>query len=85
MNGANYFIFYYSSSRRKYSIYIFKAAHEGDEWNSNWRENTEEENYKNYLVCERHYPEYQFIKSLHKIITSLFVQKSLKVSQTESF
>lgn len=46
MNGANYFIFYYSSSRRKYSIYIFKAAHEGDEWNSNWRENTEEEYYK---------------------------------------
>lgn len=46
MNGANYFIFYYSSSRRKYSIYIFKAAHERDEWNSNWRENTEEENYK---------------------------------------
>lgn len=37
------------------------------------------------FVCERHYPEYQFIKSLHKIITSLFVQKSLKVSQTESF
>ena len=46
MNGANYFIFCYSSSRRKYSIYIFKAAHERDEWNSNWRENTEEENYK---------------------------------------
>ena len=34
---------------------------------------------KNIFVCEIHNPEYQLIKSMYKIITSLFLQKSLKV------
>ena len=30
---------------------------------------------KNISVCEMHYSKYQLIKSMYKIITSLFLQK----------
>ena len=33
---------------------------------------------KNISVCEIHYSKYQLIKTLYKIITSLFQQKSLE-------
>ena len=32
-------------------------------------------------VCEMHYSKYQLIKRMYKIITSLFLQKSLKASR----
>ena len=41
-----YFIFRYSSSRRKSDVYIFKVSQGGDEWNCKWRKDTEGENPK---------------------------------------
>ena len=46
MNGGNYFIFHYSSSRRNSGIYIFKASQGDDEWNSKWQNKTEGKNPK---------------------------------------
>ena len=34
---------------------------------------------KNIFVCEKHYSEDQLIRCMYKIISSLFLQKSLKV------
>ena len=45
----------------------------------NGRKTLKERILKNIFVCEIHNPEYQLIKSMYKIITSLFLQKSLKV------
>ena len=65
--------------RRKFGIYIFKIPREDDDWNYKWRKDTEGENPKiNTFVCEMHYSKYQLIKSMYKIITSLFLQKSLE-------
>lgn len=45
----------YSSSRRTAGVYIFKVLPIGNEWNSIWRKDTEEENHKSIFVCEIHY------------------------------
>ena len=45
----------------------------------NGRKTLKERILKNIFVCEIHNPEYQLIKSMYKIITSLFLQKLLKV------
>ena len=45
--GANCFIFCCSSSRRKIGVSVFKVPQGDDEWNSNWRKDTEGENQKN--------------------------------------
>ena len=48
----------YSSSRRTAGVYIFKVLPIGNEWNSIWRKDTEEENHKSIFVCEIHYSKY---------------------------
>ena len=42
------------------------------------RKTLTEEILKNISACEIHYSKYQLIKSMYKIITSLFLQKSLE-------
>ena len=64
---------------RKSGVYIFNVAQGDDEWNYNWRKDNEGENpKKNIFVCEIYYSKYQLIKSMFKIINSLFLQKSLE-------
>ena len=76
MNKANYLFFAVQILRRKSGVYILKAPQEDDEWNSKRRKHTRGENPKNISVCEIHYSKYQLIKSMYKIITTLFLQKS---------
>ena len=95
MVGANCSIFGCSSSRRKYGVAIFKVPHGDDEWSSNWRKSIisfvtkdrvidkalrERIMKKNIFVCEKPYSEDQLIRCMYKIISFLFLQKSLKVS-----
>ena len=95
MVGANCSIFGCSSSRRKSGVAIFKVPQGDDEWSSNWRKSIisvvtkdrvidkalrERIMKKNIFVCEKHYSEDQLIRCMYKIISFLFLQKSLKVS-----
>ena len=95
MVGANCSIFGCSSSRRKSGVAIFKVPQGDDEWSSNWRKSiisvvTKDRVIykalrkrimkKNIFVCEKHYSEDQLIRCMYKIISFLFLQKSLKVS-----
>ena len=95
MVGANCSIFGCSSSRRKSGVAIFKVPQGDDEWSSNWRKSIisvvtkdrvidkalrERIMKKNIFVCEKHYSEDQLIRCMCKIISFLFLQKSLKVS-----
>ena len=76
MNKANYLFFAVQILRRKSGVYILKVPQGDDEWNSKRRKETRGENPKNISVCEIHYSKYQLIKSMYKIITTLFLQKS---------
>ena len=85
MNEANYFIFFCLSSKKIQSssssiwCYIFKVPQGDDKWKYKWKKNTEVESPKNNtFVYEIHYSKYQLIKSIYKIITSMFQQKSLE-------
>ena len=95
MVGANCSIFGCSSSRRKSGVAIFKVPQGDDEWSCNWRKSIisvvtkdrvidkalrERIMKKNIFVCEKHYSEDQLIRYMYKIISSLFLQKSLKIS-----
>ena len=95
MIGANCSIFGCSSSRRKSGDDIFKVTQGDDEWSSNWRKSIinvvtkdrvidkalrERIMKKDIFVCEKHYSEDQLIRCLYKIMSCLFLQKSLKVS-----
>ena len=53
--------------RRKSGVYILKVLQGDNEWNSKQRND-----------FEIYYSKYQPIKSRYKIITSLFLQKSLE-------
>ena len=65
--------------RRKSGVYIFKVPQGEDEWNYKWRKDTKGENpTSNIFICEIHHSKYQLIKSMFKIITSLFLEKSLE-------
>ena len=45
--------------RKNSGVYIFKVSQENDEWNFEWRKNTEVENPKNNnFACEIHYSKY---------------------------
>ena len=96
MTGANCSIFGCLSSRSKSGVAIFKVPQRDNEWSSNWRKSiinfvtidrvtdkalTERIVKKNIFVCERHYSEDQLVRRMYKIISSLFQQKSLKVSR----
>ena len=63
---------------RKSGIYVLKVPQGDDEWNAKRRKDTKGENPKNIAVCKMHYSKYQLIKVMYKIITSLFLQKSLE-------
>ena len=92
--GANCSIFGCSSSRTKSDVTILKVPQGGDVWSSSWRksimsvvtkdrvidEAMRDRIKKNIFVCERHYSEAQLIRYMYKIISSMFLQKSLKVS-----
>ena len=95
MVGANCSIFGCSSSRRKFGVAIFKVPQGHDEWSSNQRKSIisvvtrdhvidkalrERIMKKNIFLCEKHYSEDQLIRCMYKIISFLFLQKSLKVS-----
>ena len=95
MIGANCSIFVCSSSTSKSGIAIFKVPQRDHEWSSDWRKSIinvvtidrvtdkalrERILKKNIFVCERHYSEDQHMRCMYKIISSLFQQKSLKVS-----
>ena len=95
MVGANCSIFGCSSSRRKSGVAIFKITQGDDEWSCNWKKSIisvvtkdriidkalrERIMKKNIFVCERHYSEEQLIRCMYKIISSRFLQKSLKNS-----
>ena len=95
MVGANCSIFGCSSSRRKSSVAIFKVPQGGDEWISNWRKSIisvvtkdrvidkalrDRIMKKNIFVCKKHYSEDQLMRRMYKIISSLVLQKSVKVS-----
>ena len=95
MVGANCSIFGCSSSRRKSGVAIFKVPQGDDEWSCNWRKSIisvvtkdrvidkalrERIMKKNIFVSKKHYSEDQLIRCMYKIINSLFLQKSLKVS-----
>ena len=73
MNEENYFIFRSSSSRGKSGV-----SQGDDEWGSNWRKDIQVENDKKIFAWEIHCSEYQLIKDMYKIITSLFLQKLVK-------
>ena len=83
MNEANYFIFHCSSSKKIIWCLYFvpQVPQEADEWYYTQKKDTKGENPKNISVCEIHYSKYQLIKSMYKIITSLFLQKSPEASQ----
>ena len=95
MVGANCSIFGCASSRRKSGVAIFKIPQGDNEWSCNWRKSIisvvtkdrvidkalrERIMKKNIFVCEKHYSEDQLIRCMYKIISSRFLQKSLKVS-----
>ena len=95
MVEANYSIFGCSSSRRKSGVAIFKVPQEGDESSSNRSKSiisvvTKDRVIdktlrgrimkKNIFVVERHFSEDQLIRCMCKIISSLSLQKSFKVS-----
>ena len=61
--------------RRKFGVYIFKVPPVDNEWNYRWSKYTEVENPENSIFNIK---KYQLIKSMYKIITSLFLQKSLE-------
>ena len=63
--------------KRKSDVYIFEVPQGDNGWNSKRRKDNESEDPKNVFVCEIHYSKYQLIKSMYKIIASLFLQKSL--------
>ena len=65
--------------RRKSGVYILKVPQGDDEWNSKQRKDTKEENPKNIPIYKIQYSKYQLVKSIYKIIISLFLQKSLEV------
>ena len=65
--------------RRKSGVYILKVPPGDNEWNSKRSKDTKEENLKKISpVYEIHYFKYQLLKSMDKIITSLFLQKPLE-------
>ena len=93
MVGANCSIS--RSSSRKSGVAIFKVPQGDDEWSSIWRKSIisvvtkdhvidkalrERIMKKNIFVCEKHYSEDQLIRCMYKIISFLFLQKSLEVS-----
>ena len=95
MTGANYSSFGCSSSRRKSGVVIFKVPQEDDEKSSNWRKSiirvaTKDRVVdkalrqriikKNIFVCEKHYSEDQLKRCMYKIISSLILNKSMKIS-----
>ena len=95
MVGANCSIFGCSSSRRKSGVAIFKVPQESDEWSCNWRKSiisVVTKNCvidkalrgrimkKNIFICEKHYSEDRLVRCIYKLVNSLFLQKSLKVS-----
>ena len=74
---------------------IFKVPQGDDEWSSNLRKSIisvvtkdrvidkalrERIRKKNVFACEKHYSEDQLTRYMYKIISSLFLQKLLKVS-----
>ena len=60
--------------RRKSGVYILKVPQGDNEWNSKRRRVTKGKNPKKISpVYEIHYSKYQVIKSMCKIITSLFL------------
>ena len=64
---------------RNSGLYIFKVPPRDDEWIYKWTKGIEGENSKNSIVvCEIHYSKYQLIKIMYKVISSLFLQKSLE-------
>ena len=95
MVGANCSILGCSSSRRKSGVANFKVPQGDDEWSSNWRKSIisvvtkdrvidkalrERITERSIFICEKHYSEDQLIRCMYKIISFLFLQKSLKVS-----
>ena len=65
--------------REKSGVYILKVPQGDHQWSLKWRKDTKGEDPKEISpVYELHYSIYQFIKSINKIITSLFLQKSLE-------
>ena len=56
-----------------------KVPQGDDEWSSKQRKDTKGENPKNIYVYEIHYSKYQLVKSMYKIITSLFLRNHLKL------
>ena len=64
--------------RQKFGVYILKIPQEDEEWNSKQRKDTKGENPKNISDYKILYSKYSLIKSMYKIITSLFLQKSLE-------
>ena len=55
--------------RRKSGVYIFKAPQGDDEWKYKWRKDIEGENSENNIsIYEIHFPKYQLIKRMYKMI-----------------
>ena len=65
--------------RRKSGVYTFKYLKETMNGILNGGKTLRERILKNVYVCEIHYSKYQLRKSMYKIITSQFLQKSLEV------
>ena len=96
MVGANCSILGFSSSRKKSGVAIFKVTQGDDEQSSSWSKNiisivikgrvidkalgNKIMKKKFFFVTEKHYSEDHLIRCMYKIIISLFLQKSLKVS-----
>ena len=94
MVGTNCSIIGCSSSGRKSGVAIFKVPEGDNEWSCTWRKSIlsivtkdrvidkalrERIMKKKYFFCEKH-SEDQLIRCMYKMISFLFLQKSLKVS-----
>ena len=65
--------------KRKSDVYILKVPQGGNEWNSKrWKDAKGDNPKKISPFYEIHCSKYQLIKSMYKIITSLFLQKSFE-------
>ena len=62
-------------------MYILNVPQCDDEWYSTQRKDTKGKNPKYISVCEIHYSKYQLTKNMYKIITFLFLQKSLEADR----
>ena len=72
----NQIIFCGSSFGRRSGVYIFKVPQGNNEWISKWRKDTESENLKKYLPLWNTLFWISTYRSMYKVKTSLFLQKS---------